>query len=374
MAPTVSSTLPSDSVMNLQSAAAVCINGLISEQYFSNAMCQTVDPTTMIGYGVSVGPNFCVNGKADMQIPGVAMFPQAFGVTTTGFPGTHNQYYVGPRKLVTCSQGDPVPPNAAQTPTGWAYTAAFTGPGCTGTLEGMHEGHPTGMCLYDPRTQGGVMYSCDSSGGAGGYTASYFDDPGCTIASTTAGIVSGSHVAATMTYTGDCQSDPSTFSPKMGGRHSPNFASQQNMCDDSSPRLPEGLGVTVVKKENNDCTGRTVGFWSLSFGAHNVTDFVHITGETTNPQVYTTLSCDGSTCEWLLGGCLGWVGCASIYLLATTSSHATFSPSSPPTTPHRDRRGATLLRQPKAHQLGQVDQRQPPRLRRARHLHHVRRP
>ena len=295
-APTISSTLPSDTVMNLQSSNAVCINGLISEQYFSNAVCSTEDPTTMIGYGVSKGPYSCVSGKADMQVPGVAMYPQIYGVAASG--GLYNQFYAGPYKLVTCSQGDPVPANPTQSATGWAYTAAFTGEDCTGSLEAMHEGRPTGICLYDEQTKGGVMYTCDSADG-GGYTAYYYDDPGCTQASTTAGVMSGSSVSASMQYPGECQTVPALFTPAMHGHHAPNFASQMNMCDDSTGgRLPVGLGVTIIKKEFNDCTGRTQSFWSLSFGAHNVSNFGYVPGQTSNPDVYSTLSCSSDQCQF----------------------------------------------------------------------------
>lgn len=297
MLPKASSTLPAETVMGLQSANAVCINGLITEQYYANPVCSPVE-TDMIGYAVSKGPNQCISAFADMQIPGVAMPPQLWGTTTT--QGVDMIYYAGGYKLVTCSGGDPVPANAGETSTGWAYTAAFTGPACTGELEAMHMGHPTNLCIYDAMTQGGVMYKCDTSGG-GGYTAYYYEDPGCTKASSQSGVTQGSSVVASQDYPGSCQTDPSTFSPKMKFHKSPNFASQMNMCLDNSPRLPVGLGVTMIKKENADCTGRTVGFWSLSFGAHNTTDFSQISQHpTSNPQVYSTLSCTSDTCK--LGG------------------------------------------------------------------------
>ena len=207
------STLP-QTIMGLQSASSVCVNGRITEQFFSNPVCSYSDMAEMIGYSISQGPGACVDGNADMEVPGVATYPMMY-LSPAGSANSV-QYFVGPYKLLSCSSGDPVPvsppnpkpscsmypsslippltlmitlctrtcypnpsptltlplplntvlhtnstpllqPNLNNAQTGWVYTAAFYSGDCSGNMEAMHEGKPTDVCIYNSDSTGSTM-------------------------------------------------------------------------------------------------------------------------------------------------------------------------------------------------------------------------
>ena len=100
----------------------------------------------------------------------------------------------------------------------------------------------------------------------------------------------GTTTASSQSFPGSCQTNPGQFSPKMTWGRTPNFGSQMNVCI-AQKAAPVGLGVTMMKTENADCSGRQLGFFSLAFGDHNVTNQIAVPNETTDPPVYTSLSC-----------------------------------------------------------------------------------
>jgi len=283
-APTLPPTVPAQTVMGLQSLTSVCVNGIVSEQYFSNPTCSYDVQEELLGYAVTQGPGICVKGNADMQMPGDARYPMLYQGIALNY-----QLYAGPYKLVTCSSGDPVPPNANEAGDGWIYTAGYSSSDCSGPPQAMFQGKPTSVCIFDPATNGGVIYKC-APDGSDGYNAYFFTDPGCTKPATYTPNGEAS-------FPGGCQTNPSLFSPKMQWIKTPNFNSQQNLCQAGSAR-PLGLGVSMVQYESAGCAGRSIGFVSLAFGAHNTSGQVTLPGgtQTSNPQTFSTISCTGSYC------------------------------------------------------------------------------
>jgi hypothetical protein len=284
-APTMPPTVPATTVMGLQSVTSVCVNGIISEQYFANPTCSYTVQEQLLGYAMSQGPGICVKANADMQMPGDAMPTMLYQGS-----GLNNQRYAGPYKLVTCSSGDPVPANANQVADGWVYTAGYSSRDCSGTPAAMFQGKPTSVCIFDPATNGGVIYKCQP-GGTNGYVAYFYTDPGCTQPSTAT-------PNGEAPFTGGCQTNPNMFSPKMQWIKTPNFNSQQNMCQAGAAR-PLGLGVSMVQYESAGCAGRSIGFLSLAFGVHNTSGQASLpmgTKTTSNPQTYSTVTCTGSYC------------------------------------------------------------------------------
>ena len=282
--PTLPPTVPVETVMGLQSLTSVCVNGIVSEQYFSNPTCSYDVQEQLLGYAATQGPSICVNGNADMQMPGAARYPMLFQGIALNY-----QMYAGPYKLVTCSSGDPVPPNANQAGDGWIYTAGYSSGDCSGSPQAMFQGKPTSVCIFDPATNGGVIYKC-APDGADGYSAFFFSDPGCTKPATYT-------PNGEAPFPGGCQTNPSLFSPKMQWIKTPNFNSQQNLCQAGSAR-PLGLGVSMVQYESAGCAGRSIGFVSLAFGSHNTSGQVTLPSgtQTSNPQTFSTLSCSGPYC------------------------------------------------------------------------------